>query len=100
MTDDRVDSLLCPESYLRESFGSMLFRAQPLAYSGKLVRRRVCRPKSAPALNCSPPKQTQPFVQADLGPLPMSPPADTELGIIMCSRNREGGSGHFVAEDA
>ena len=30
----------------------------------------------------------------------MSPPADTELGIIMCSRNREGGSGHFVAEDA
>jgi hypothetical protein len=37
MTDDRVDSLLCPESYLRESFGSMLFRAQPLGYGGKLV---------------------------------------------------------------
>src|SRR5204863_8838004 len=34
---DRMDSLLCPESYLRESFGSMLFRAQPPGYGGKLV---------------------------------------------------------------
>lgn len=37
------------------------------------------RKPTPPALDCIPPDQAEPFIKADLGPLPVSPPANTEL---------------------
>src|SRR5271166_3388976 len=54
---------------------------------------------SVPPLHYSPPQRLQPFLQASLGPLPVSPPACAKLGFIACHGYREGFPTNLVAED-
>jgi hypothetical protein len=41
---------------------------------------------SPPLIDCLPPDEPKPFVETNLGPLPMSPPSGPKLLIVACRR--------------
>ena len=83
--DDLYAQIQCyaSESYLPVPCRSMPFEARKCLSGGKLRREHVIHVPlcfgSAPAFDGIPPDKAEPFIQADLGPLPMSPPANSEL---------------------